>query len=215
MFDDEWRPHVDAFIINTVEEINSSLLCCTFTNEQKRNDNLSKRNKLSYIMQYLKKISKTILKNTLEHLQETVNFNVGFTLDEEFENLEKEFYEIKAHAVSVLTSSIVKLLKQEGLLNEQICNHSTETDLNAGKETCAGYLRTLLRLTLTDIGQMAQHGRELFTEFQSNFGISFESEISKTADTLTKILEEDAEPKSYIQTMNAFILTAISNAKIL
>ena len=74
---------------------------------------------------------------------------------------------------------------------------------------CAGYLRTLLRLILTDIGQMAQTEKEIFTEFQTNFGISFESEISKTADSLTKLLEEDAEPKSYLQILRAFILTAL------
>ena len=91
-------------------------------------------------MQHLRYVPKTILENTLEHFQDTVNLNNGLSLDQEFEDTTDEFDKIKARSVSVLTSGIVTLLTQENLLNEQICNHSTEADLNAVKKTCAGYL---------------------------------------------------------------------------
>ena len=114
MFDDEWRPNVDAFIIDTTEEIAKLIDTSQFGREssekQNCNNSQSKRQRLSYIMQHLKNMSKTLLDNTLEHFQDTVNLNNGFSLDQEFEELIEEFDEIKARSVSVLTSSIVTLL---------------------------------------------------------------------------------------------------------
>ena len=69
-------------------------------------------------MQHLKNVSKTILENTREHFKDVVNFNVGFSLDQEFEELTDEFDEIKARSVSVLTSSIVTSKMSLKLLND-------------------------------------------------------------------------------------------------
>ena len=93
--------------------MDTSQFGCESSEKQNRNDNQSKRQRLSYVMQHLKNVSRTIMENTLDHFQDTVNFGVGYTLDEEFENLKNGFDEIITNSVSVLTSSIVTLLHQE------------------------------------------------------------------------------------------------------
>ena len=74
------------------------------------------------------------LNKTLEHFQETTNFNVSQEMKTKFEDLHDEYNDILAHTVSVLTTSIVTLFQQEGLLSEQLCDHSEVVDLISVRE---------------------------------------------------------------------------------
>ena len=61
--------------------------------------------------------------------------------------------EINDHTQNVLVSSLVTVMRQENILTDQICNHSTIFDIAEVNKVCTNYLRTILRLTLTEIGQ--------------------------------------------------------------
>ena len=70
--------------------------------------------------------------------------------------LNHEFNEINAYTQNVLTNSLVTILRQENILTDKICNHSTIFDIAEVKKISADYLRMLLRLVLTEIGQSMQ-----------------------------------------------------------
>ena len=50
-----------------------------------------------------------------------------------------------------------------------------------------------------------QEERDLFLEFQTNYGIAFEKEISQSAMQLVKALEENDKISTYMQILRLFI----------
>ena len=67
-------------------------------------------------------------------------------------------------------------------------------------------MRTQLRLNLTEIRQPMQEERDLFLEFQTNYGISFEKEISQSVMQLVKALEENDKTRKYVRIFRSFII---------
>ena len=92
----------------------------------------------------------------MKYFKETAQFNV-----EDIELLDHEFKEINYHTQNVLVNSLVTVLRQENILTDQICNHSTICDIAEVNKVCVDYLRTLLRLILTD-RQSMQEEKDLF-----------------------------------------------------
>ena len=83
----------------------------------------------------MENITRKTLNKTLEHFQETTNFNASQEMKVRFEDLHEEFDDILAHTVSVLTTSIVTLLQQENVLTEQLCDHPAVVDLISKKKS--------------------------------------------------------------------------------
>ena len=121
------------------------------------------RQHLTTVMQRMQNITQNALKNNLKFFKETVQFSDG-----DLDSLEEEFKEINDHTQSVLVNSLTTVLRQKNILTDQICNHSTIFDIAEVNKVCTDYLQTLLRLTLTEIGQSMQEERDLFLEFQTN-----------------------------------------------
>ena len=71
-------------------------------------------------------------------------------------------------------------------------------------------MRTLIRRIVTDVGQTMHSDVDLLSAFQTNFAISFEMDILSTAETLTKCMEENAEPHIYIQALKVFVYKALN-----
>ena len=171
---------------------------------------VEQRQQLNYVAQHIQNIASNIMKQTFDNFEETTKFNVDYNLENQFEKLKNEFRDIKAQAVSTLTSSVITLLENEGVLNENLCNHSSVIDLIEVKEICANHMRTLIRRSITDIGQTMHSDIDLLSAFQTNFAISFEMDILSTSETLTKCMEENAESHIYMQALKAFVYKALN-----
>ena len=92
--------------------------------------------------------------------------------------LNHEFNEINAYTQNVLTNSLVTILRQENILTDKICNHSTIFDI--------AEVKNLLSANALAIG--ADRDRpinavreRLILTIPTNYGISFEKEIIQAA----------------------------------
>ena len=54
-----------------------------------------------------------------------------------------------------------------------------------------------------------QEEKDLFLEFQTNYGIAFEKEVSQSAMQLVKALEENDKHRKYMRILRSFIIQAL------
>ena len=116
LFDQEMIPIIETFLGETTSVLNHVFNTMLHS--------IKDRPHLSIIMQHMQNITQNVLKNNLSCFKETAKFNVG-----DIDLLDHEFKEINDHTQNVLVNSLITILRQENILTDQICNHSTVFDI--------------------------------------------------------------------------------------
>ena len=123
-------PIIETFLGETTSELNSAFNTMLHP--------VKDRHHLTIVMQHMQNITKNALKHNLQSVKDTAQYSDG-----DLDSLDDEFKEINEHTQNVLTSSLITLLRQENILTDQVCNHSTIFDIAEVNKVCVDHTLTL------------------------------------------------------------------------